>query len=160
MKTSNLGKLFRSQKGFNDTFAMIPLNRFFDSKLHVWSVLHVNPLKERSQIPLWDFWISNFSRNFEIFYLGKYLSKNNFKHSVLKLRIYTFWIYHRNLLCLILYCFTKELRTTGCFGKSENISTSNAAKTTWKWGQVIMIIPEVKSMDLQLSNGVSTNTTR
>ena len=44
MKISNLGRLFRSQKGFNDTFAMISLNRFFDSKLHVWSVLHVNPL--------------------------------------------------------------------------------------------------------------------
>ena len=117
-------------------------------------------LKARSQIPLWKFGISNFSRNFEIFFLGKYLSKNNFEYSVWKLRIYTFWIYHRNLLCLILYCFTKELRTTGCFGKSENMSTSNVTKTTWKWGQVIMIIPEVKSMDLQLSNGVSTSTTR
>ena len=44
MKINNLGRLFRSQKGFNDTFAMISQNRFFDSKLHVWSVLHVNPL--------------------------------------------------------------------------------------------------------------------
>ena len=41
MKINIFGRLFRSQKGFNDTFAMISLNRFFDSKLHVWSVLHV-----------------------------------------------------------------------------------------------------------------------
>ena len=74
--------------------------------------------------------------------------------------MHTFWVYHPNLLCLTLYWFRGELRTTGCFGKSENMSTSNAAKITWKWGRVIMIIPEVKSMDLQLSNGVSTNTTR
>ena len=32
MKRRNLEALFRSQKGFNDTFAMTSLNRFFDSK--------------------------------------------------------------------------------------------------------------------------------
>ena len=31
MKRGNLEGLFRSQKGFNDTFAMTSLNRFFDS---------------------------------------------------------------------------------------------------------------------------------
>ena len=35
---------FRSQKGFNDTLEDIILNRFFDSKLHFRSILHVNPL--------------------------------------------------------------------------------------------------------------------
>ena len=32
MKKRNLEGWFRSQKGFNDTFAMTSLNRFFDSK--------------------------------------------------------------------------------------------------------------------------------
>ena len=32
MKRRNLEGLFRSQKGFNDTFGMTSLNRFFDSK--------------------------------------------------------------------------------------------------------------------------------
>ena len=117
------------------------------------------PLKARYQIPLWKFRISNFSRNFESTILRKYWSKNNFKHIVWKLGMHIFRIYHQNPLCLILYWFREGLRTTWCFRKSENMSTSNEAKTVWKWGRVIMIIPEVKSMDLQLSNGVSTNTT-
>ena len=85
--------------------------------------------------------------------------KNNFKHIVWKLGMHIFRIYHQNPLCLILYWFREGLRTTWCFRKSENMSTSNEAKTVWKWGRVIMIIPEVKSMDLQLSNGVPTITT-
>ena len=49
MKTRNLESLFRSQKGFNDTFAMPSLDQFSNSKNDFLKNLHVNPLDGRPQ---------------------------------------------------------------------------------------------------------------